>query len=332
MSTSSRLTSTVMRRLEGLGEHTTSPTPESSRASSPPGSPTQASPAAGTKGKEAVVGNGLAATGEAGGKGKGIFGLGGVRKTKWEIPRKVFHSSIGFLTLYLYLLPLQPPFAAQLALLLYGPSSSASYPFTEAYSRDVLVPGIIKALMTALLAVIIPADILRLTLPSSPFASLYNTLLGPLMRPSELQQPNGVIFYILGVSWSLRVYRMDVAVYSILALSWADTAASTVGRALGSYTGRIPWAKGKSWAGFIGAAVVGGALATAFWPEGEILDAWVQGGGGEGVLESAWAKRAVLAVYAGVTTALAESVDLGGWVDDNLTLPILSGAALALLC
>ncbi|SJL10021.1 uncharacterized protein ARMOST_13403 [Armillaria ostoyae] len=139
-------------------------------------------------------------------------------KTDWEIPRKVLHSSIGFGTLYLYV------------------SGGSPAPVT-------------RVLWTSLLFVILPADILRLTLPRSPFAGLYNILLGPLMRPSERTQTNGVIYYILGVNIVLTFLPLDVAVVSILILSWADTAASTFGRMYGRWTPKLPWSRRKSLAG-----------------------------------------------------------------------------------
>ncbi len=259
---SSRLTSTVIRRLEGLGEHpATDDTPSSTPSMSD------------DEGEDKIHD-----------AGRGLLGIGGVHKSTWEIPRKVFHSSIGFGTLYLFLLP----------------------------SAPTLVPLITTTLLSSLI-IIIPADILRLLFPSSAFALLYNTLLGFLMRPSELHSVNGVVYYILGVSFSLAYYPLPIAVYSILALSWADTAASTIGRLYGRRTGSLPWARSKSWAGFIGAALVGAGLSWAFFPAG-----------------LAGIPRAALAAYAGLTTAAAESIDVS-YLDDNLTLPILSGAALWLL-
>jgi len=69
---------------------------------------------------------------------------------------------------------------------------------------------------------------------------------------------NGVIWYILGVNVALLVYPLDIAVVAILmyvppllslpftlrtlphSLSWADTAASTIGRLYGSSTPPLP--------------------------------------------------------------------------------------------
>ena len=87
-------------------------------------------------------------------------------------------------------------------------------------------------------------------------------------------------WYILGVNFALLVYPLDIAVvmyvpslYSTLtlltfpySLSWADTAASTIGRLYGSLTPPIPFqtpilrfplAPRKSTAGFVAATVTG---------------------------------------------------------------------------
>ncbi|KAF5363000.1 hypothetical protein D9757_014079 [Collybiopsis confluens] len=177
----------------------------------------------------------------------------GVEKTKkkidWEIPRKALHSSIGFLTLYLYLSPHAPT-------------------------------TVVKVLWAAL-CVIVPADVIRLRKGDfgRRFERLYERAVGWLMREGEKESTNGVIWYILGVNFALTFYPLDVAVVSILIvlrlpavfsnffrnwrvnflvapapslflpsplppLSWADTAASTFGRLWaghwGYYTPRLP--------------------------------------------------------------------------------------------
>lgn len=208
-------------------------------------------------------------------------------KTDWEIPRKVLHSSIGFGTLYLYV------------------SGGSPAPVT-------------RVLWTSLLFVILPADILRLTLPRSPFACLYNILLGPLMRPSELTQTNGVIYYILGVNIVLTFLPLDIAVVSILILSWADTAASTFGRMYGRWTPKLPWSRRKSLAGFAAAAATGSGIVLGFWG-GIGGESWVPA-------EKGWVGTVVFGVYAGLVSALAESLDFG--LDDNLTLPVIAGGCL----
>ena len=160
------------------------------------------------------------------------------------------------------------------------------------------------------LAVIVPADILRFQSPK--FERLYERCVGFLMRESEkvkflfrfldislvhscLQNSiNGVVWYILGVNFALSFYPQDVATVAILmfvstfppihfkyssyrpfpSLSWADTAASTIGRLFGSSTPklpsrvpflRLPLAPRKSLAGFLAASVTGACIAFGFW-------------------------------------------------------------------
>ncbi|KAF8184144.1 hypothetical protein K438DRAFT_1974727 [Mycena galopus ATCC 62051] len=105
------------------------------------------------------------------------------KKIDWEIPRKVFHSSIGFITLGLYLTPSISPRAV--ALVLWGG-----------------------------LAIIAPTDVIRLRVPA--VERVYERLLGFLMRESERTGTNGTLWYILGVNFALTFYPIDVATVSIL--------------------------------------------------------------------------------------------------------------------
>ncbi|KAJ7740137.1 hypothetical protein B0H16DRAFT_1324584 [Mycena metata] len=243
------------------------------------------------------------------------------KKIDWEIPRKVFHSSIGFITLGLYLTPSISPRAV--ALVLWGA-----------------------------LAVIAPTDVVRLRVPA--VERVYEKALGFLMRESERTGTNGTLWYILGVNFALTFYPIDVATVAILILSWADTAASTIGRMYGPRTAPLPssislawlpawtpFAPRKSTAGFMAACVAGAAVALAFW--------WGVGGMniGRGVAEMRTVKEVgaattparfgvrgvvglvALVLTAGVVSGVAEALDLGG-LDDNLTLPIISGGALML--
>ncbi|KAJ7888571.1 hypothetical protein B0H14DRAFT_3081928 [Mycena olivaceomarginata] len=248
-----------------------------------------------------------------------------VKKIDWEIPRKVFHSSIGFITLGLYLTP-------------------------------SIAPRTVTVVLWSALAVIAPTDVVRLRVPA--VERVYERLLGFLMRESERTGTNGTLWYILGCNFALTFYPIDVATVSILILSWADTAASTVGRMYGRRTAplpasvslawlpatarrlKTPFAPRKSTAGFAAACVTGALVALAFWlglaglrgvaemravAEGE----WdftttparfgVSGVGG----------LVALVLCAGVVSGVAEALDLGG-LDDNLTLPIISGGALML--
>lgn len=236
-------------------------------------------------------------------------------KIDWEIPRKALHSSIGFLTLYLW---------------------------TSDGSRDYVVMALGSAL-----AVLIPIDILRLRYPSLERA--FEKCVGILMRDSEKQASNGVIWYILGVNTVLVTLPLDIAVVSVVILSWADTAASTFGRLYGRFTPRLParvpilglpLAQRKSLAGFVAAAITGAAVAVGFWSflaplrEQRPGLSWTwEGGVGEAFADSSskmfsgWTGIATIGVVTGLVTAIAEALDLGS-IDDNLTLPIITGGCL----
>ncbi|KZF25269.1 phosphatidate cytidylyltransferase [Xylona heveae TC161] len=231
-----------------------------------------------------------------------------------EVPRKVLHVSIGFFTLYLY---------------------------TKGVQTSTITPCLLSALIP-----IASIDILRHKSPS--FNRLYIRVLGALMRESEVDGYNGVIWYLLGAWIVLGWFPKDIGVMGVLLLSWCDTAASTFGRLYGRYTIRIR--HGKSLAGTLAALAVGVVTAAAFWgwlvprigtfpenppnpfmftgtlslpePVRELLG-W---GPERGVIGGSLA-LGIMSLWSGIVASASEVVDLWGW-DDNLTIPILSGLGL----
>ncbi|GMK54889.1 hypothetical protein CspeluHIS016_0114750 [Cutaneotrichosporon spelunceum] len=213
----------------------------------------------------------------------------------WEIPRKAFHSSIGFLTLLLYYL--DPP--------------------------DIM--PLVRYLIAAC-AFIFTVDLIRLNSPA--FAEIWELVCGFLMRVEERNKINGVVWYLVGVIFVLYMYPRDIAVVSILTLSWSDTTASTLGRLWGRYTPPLPphfpgikflpFAPRKSLAGFLAASVTGFLIGFGFWHNGStVYHDWL-------ILDSGVLGRIATSLVVGIGGAVVEALDLG--VDDNLTLPILSGA------
>lgn len=208
--------------------------------------------------------------------------------TKHEVPRKVFHSSIGFITLYLY-------------------TTGADY----SKVKWPLICGFV---------ILFILDLIRLN--CQPFNKLYCFFVGALMRKREIHSYNGVLWYLLGLVFSFSFFSKDVALISLFLLSWCDTAASTIGRKYGHLTPKL--ARNKSMAGSIAAFVVGFAICLTFYGyfvphyhhanlPGEIL--WTP--------ESSKLNLTQLSLLGGLVASLSEGIDLFNW-DDNFTIPVLS--------
>lgn len=235
---------------------------------------------------------------------------------KHEIPRKILHVSIGFMTLWLYHAGLQ---------------TSDIHP--------------------VLLSLLIPiglTDVIRFQFPS--VNAFYIKWLGAFMRESEAHDKyNGVISYLAGLWFSMRFCSKDVAVMSVLLLSWCDTAASTFGRLWGRYTPRIR--RGKSLAGSVACFVFGVGSALLFWgvvapyesqrmlgrydPDFAFQNKLTLPAAAREAL--GWSEKeatisgplamAVLALASGLIASLSELIDLWG-LDDNLLIPFFCGLGL----
>jgi len=253
------------------------------------------------------------------------------KEIDWEIPRKVFHSSIGFFVIPLY-------------------TSHTS-------------PALVVKNLSAALGVIALVDVVRLRSPR--FASIYETYLGFLMRDSEKKKINGVIWYLCGCIFVLSLYPIDIAVVSILILSWCDTTASFIGRLWGPKTPALPqsfplpfsfspssssrqtssphpqpkasvsalriplpFAARKSLAGSLAATFTGAAIAAGFWgfltPFAAVPSSVPVP---PGAIAPAWPTLGVVAALTGIVAGVAEALDIGS-LDDNLTLPIISGGVI----
>ncbi|KAL6239963.1 hypothetical protein BDW75DRAFT_196575 [Aspergillus navahoensis] len=238
-----------------------------------------------------------------------------------EIPRKLLHVSIGFLTLHLY-------------------------------SRGIQTHQITPWLFGALVPVA-ATDFLRHR--SERVNRLYIRCMGALMRETEVSGYNGVIWYLVGAYTVLRFFPKDVGVMGVLLLSWCDTAASTFGRLYGRYTYSLR--KGKSLAGTLAAWLVGVVTAAAFWgwfvpyigtfpndpedaflytgrlnllpdPVKRLIGWTVTSPDTEsGSVITGPLALGVMSVVSGLVAAGSEFIDLMGW-DDNLTIPVLSGVGL----
>lgn len=212
---------------------------------------------------------------------------------KHEIPRKVFHSSIGFVTLYLYSIGMNP--------------------------NQLLLP------FCTICGIIFTSDFLRLRNPGFNKAFVKNFWF--IIRDNEVNSYNGTFWYILGIILVTLFLSKDMLVMSAVLLSWADTSASTFGRLYGKYTFQIR--KGKSFAGSAASFITGifssylfyGYFVTKYGPKvdspGEI--AWTP--------ETSKLNLFWFSLACGLIASVSEFIDLFG-LDDNFTIPVLSGSFL----
>lgn len=186
-------------------------------------------------------------------------------------------------------------------------------------------------ILIAMLSVVGSAELLRFNLEW--FNRLYCYLLGPLMRPSEVNNRiNGVVYYLLGMyhlSINLCVYKLyfflgcviviyffpiDIAALSIIYLSWTDPTASICGRLWGKYT---PQYGGKSLAGSLGAAIVGSVISWIYFgPLARYPLSYQQ--------ETSPVPLIGLSLYGGLVAAFSEGISNVFGLDDNLTIPVIS--------
>ncbi|KAK9390575.1 hypothetical protein V1515DRAFT_590821 [Lipomyces mesembrius] len=207
---------------------------------------------------------------------------------KYEVPRKLLHVSIGFLTLDLY---------------------------WNGIKLSEVTP-----VLVFLLSAIVLLDILRFNFPS--FSTYYIKAFGFLMRESEVNKWNGTVWYLLGLILVFLAFPKDISILSILLLSWCDTAASSFGRAYGHLTPKF--FRNKSLAG-TGAAFLTGVFA-AYLEYGFIFPATPVVNIGEHLAwtpETSKLSLPVLCTLSGFVGAAAEAADFWG-LDDNITIPVIS--------
>lgn len=135
-------------------------------------------------------------------------------------------------------------------------------------------------------------------------------LMGPLMRRSEKEGMSGLPFYALGVSLSLFFYRKEIAVLSVMFLVFSDPLSSF----FGVLYGKDKIMPNKSLQGAV-AGFFTCYLITLFYTMNNVTL-------GNHML--------IFAVVAGVIGALSELVSAFN-IDDNLTIPVLSGLGMTVL-
>lgn len=144
----------------------------------------------------------------------------------------------------------------------------------------------------------------------SKMNALVIRLMGPLMRRSEKEGLSGLPFYALGVSLALFFYRKDIAVLSVMFLVFSDPLSSF----FGVLYGKDKIMPNKSLQGAV-AGFFTCYLITLFYTMNNVTL-------GNHML--------IFAVVAGVIGALSELVSAFN-IDDNLTIPVLSGLGMTVL-
>jgi len=134
-------------------------------------------------------------------------------------------------------------------------------------------------------------------------------LLGPVMRESEINSISGLPFYALGCSLSLFFFSEKVAILSILFLIFSDPISSYVGVLYGKHK-LLP---NKSLEGSCAGFIVCYMLALFY--------GLYYGANGFAFL--------AFALLAGLVGSLSELFSIN--IDDNLTIPLISGFGLTLL-
>lgn len=135
-------------------------------------------------------------------------------------------------------------------------------------------------------------------------------LMGPLMRKSEEKGSSGLPFYALGISLALFLFKEKIALLAIMFLVFSDPISSYFGIRFG----KDKILPNKSLQGSVAGFSVC-YLVTLLYTLGSSASA---------------ANIFIFAVIAGFIGSISELVSAYN-VDDNLTIPVLSGAGLTIL-
>lgn len=151
-------------------------------------------------------------------------------------------------------------------------------------------------------------DFLRLK--SKPVNNFLSHLFGPIMRRSERFSFSGLPFYALGSGLSIFFYEDTIAVLAILFLVFGDPVASVVG----VYYGRDRLLPNKTLQGTIAAFCTCLCVAIIYLM----------------VLKVHSPNLILFAFFGAIIGALSELLSAFN-IDDNLTIPVVSGAVLTVL-
>jgi len=133
--------------------------------------------------------------------------------------------------------------------------------------------------------------------------------MGPFMRDSEKTSLTGFPFYALGVGLSLLLFNERIAILSVFFLVFADPISSFIGITFG----KNKIAKSKSLQGAIAGFFVCYLIS--------LIYGLVYAGPSFNLL--------IFSLFGGVVGTISELLSI--YVDDNLTIPVVSGLGLSLL-
>jgi dolichol kinase len=156
----------------------------------------------------------------------------------------------------------------------------------------------------ALIVIVLVFEISRLKIPA--WNHFIYAHLGSVIRTSEKQKMTGTVPYILGIGLSLYAYSTPVASTAVCFLAFGDVAATTIGERFGKT--KIGSKSLEGTAAFVAASLVVGFLLPVV---GLKLAPWVT-------------------VLGALAAACIELLPLS--LNDNLMIPVLSGAVMEFAC
>ncbi|MEX1099397.1 MAG: hypothetical protein WEB87_03155 [Bacteriovoracaceae bacterium] len=151
-------------------------------------------------------------------------------------------------------------------------------------------------------------DFLRLK--NKSFNQIAVKVLGPILRKSELESFSGLPFYAMGIALSIYFYSTDIALLSIFFLVFADPAASFIGVSYGKDQILPNKSLQGTFAGFV-VCYFTIVIYTADYPVAGL-------------------SLFAFALFGAVVGAISELFSAFN-IDDNITIPVVSGAGLTLL-
>jgi len=165
------------------------------------------------------------------------------------------------------------------------------------YYFEILPRAWTFAGVLAVTAVWVGADLARVKL--GLFSSLFERFFGILMKAKETRELTGSSFLLIGASLTLAVYTATIASASLLFNAIGDPIAALIGTKLGSKR----FSNGKSLEGAAAMFIVCVAI---------------------GALTLGLGPVALAGAFAAAITELASP----DWIDDNLSVPLVSGGVM----